>query len=114
MRGSIAGVGIRAQGTMKLVFDVVNSQRKYHARDEIEASFDSPQVREPERPNIPGYRKDGTDRGAMIAAFSRHFPGMSAKALGQLFDKYRITGRFDVQWNAETGEYDILFGSNSR
>jgi hypothetical protein len=64
-------------------------------------------------PTISGYRKDGTDRGAMIAAFSRHFPGMSAKALGQLFDKYRITGRIDVQWNAESGHYDILFASRS-
>jgi hypothetical protein len=99
---------------MKLVFDVVNSKRKYRPRDETEASFDSPQVREPERPNIPGYRKDGTDRGAMIVAFSRHFPGLSAKAPGQLFDKYRITGRIDVQWNAETGQYDILFGARSR
>ena len=46
----------------------------------------------------------------MIAAFSRHILGMSAKALGKLFDKYRLTGRIDVQWNAETGQYDILFG----
>jgi hypothetical protein len=99
---------------MKLVFDVVNGQRRYHPKEEPVPSWARPQLREPESCNIPGYRKDGTDRGAMIAAFSRHFPGLSVKALGHLFDKYRMTGRIDVRWNAETGQYDILFESSSR
>jgi len=96
---------------MKLIFDLISGQRKYHPKEEPVPSYARPQP-EPEPHEIPGYRKDGTDRGAMIAAFSRHFPGLSAKTLGQLFDKYRITGRIDVQWNAETGQYDILFGSD--
>ena len=99
---------------MKLVFDVVNGQRKYLSAEEPEPNGARQEPRQPEPYNILGYRKDGTDRGAMIVAFSRHFPGLSVKALGRLFDKYRITGRIDVQWNAETGQYDILFGSSSR
>ena len=94
---------------MKLIFDVVNGQRRYHPKEEPLPSCAGP-AREHEPHKLLGYRKDGTDRGAMIAAFSRHVLGMSAKALGKLFDKYRLTGRIDVQWNAETGQYDILFG----
>jgi hypothetical protein len=94
---------------MKLVFDVVNGQAKYHSREEPDSNSAPPATLQHRPPSIPGYRKDGTDRGAMIVAFSRHFPGLSAKALGALFDKYRTTGRIDVQWNAETGQYEIVF-----
>jgi hypothetical protein len=45
----------------------------------------------------------------MLAAFSQYFPGLSIKELGRLFDRYRLTGRIDVQWNAVSGQYDILF-----
>jgi hypothetical protein len=45
----------------------------------------------------------------MIAAFSRYFPGLSGKELGKLFDRYRLAGRIDVQWNADAGQHDILF-----
>jgi hypothetical protein len=95
---------------MKLVFDVANGYAKYRSREEPNINSDPTATPRHQPPNILGYRKDGTDRGAMILALSRHFPGMSAQALGKLFDKYRITGRIDVQWNAETGQYDIVFG----
>ena len=100
---------------MKLIFDVVSGRGKYRSTQDPQPSPHRTTVpKDRQISEIPGYRKDGTDRGAMIVAFSQHFPGLSVKALGQLFDKYRITGRIDVQWNAETGQYDILFGSSSR
>jgi hypothetical protein len=92
---------------MKLVFDVVNGHVKCRSREEPDSNSAPPAPLQHRPPTIPGYRKDGTDRGEMIVAFSRHFPGMSAQALGKLFDKYRTTGRIDVQWNAETGQYEI-------
>jgi hypothetical protein len=94
---------------------VVNGQAKYRSTEEpLPVPYRTTVLQDRQISEIPGYRKDGTDRGAMIMAFSRHFPGLSVKALGQLFDKYPITGRVDVRWNAETGQYDILFGSSSR
>ena len=99
---------------MKVVFDVLTRQSKY-GQDESTLGWTRIAARSRQRPyNIPGYRTDATDRGAMIAAFSRYFPDLSVKTLGKLFDRYRLTGRIDVQWNAETGQYDILFGQGSR
>jgi hypothetical protein len=100
---------------MKLIFDVLSGHAKYRSSEEPQPSpHRTTAPKDRQISEIPGYRKDGTDRGAMIVAFSRHFPGLSVRALGRLFDKYRITGRIDVRWNAETGQYDILFGSNPR
>jgi hypothetical protein len=99
---------------MKLVFDVVTGQTKYGPDEPLPSSAQTiTRLRKSKPYHIPGYRTDASDRGAMIAAFSRHFPGLSVKELGKLFDRYRLTGRIDVQWNAETGEYDILFGSGA-
>jgi hypothetical protein len=36
-----------------------------------------------------------------------HFGNLSKKELGQLFDKYRLTGRLDIRWNDRTGEYVV-------
>ena len=94
---------------MKLVYDVISGEAE---EPEIRSASASLKLQPPA--TISGYREDGTDRGAMIVAFSRHFPGLSVKALGQLFDKYRITGRIDVHWDAEAGQYDILSGVRSR
>ena len=119
----MAGMGARADclptqhadDEAKLIFDVVSGQGKYRSTEDPQLSPHRTTVpKDRQISEIPGYRKDGTDRGAMIVAFSQHFPGLSVKALGQLFDKYRITGRIDVHRNAETGQYDILFGSSSR
>ena len=94
---------------MKLVFDVVTGEAKYGRDEPLPSSAPTTtRARRREPYHIPGYRTDATDRGAMIAAFSRYFPGLSVKELGKLFDRYRLTGRIDVQWNAESGQYDIL------
>ena len=73
---------------MKLIFDVVSGQAKYRSTEEptTQSASDNGSERSPDS-EIPGYRKDGTDRGRMIVAFRRHFPGLSVKALDQLFDK---------------------------
>jgi len=98
---------------MKFVFDVLTGQSKYGPDESTPGSTRTATRSRQEPYHIPGYRTDATDRGAMIAAFSRYFPGLSVKALGKLFDRYRLTGRIDVQWNAETGQYDMLFGQGS-
>lgn len=95
---------------MKLIFDVVSGQTKYRQDEPFPSAAPVRRSRRPSAYDIPGYRTDATDRRAMIAAFSQYFPDLSAKALGKLFDRYRLTGRIDVQWNAETGQYDIIFG----
>jgi hypothetical protein len=95
---------------MKLVFDVVTGKAKLD-EPHLTPARTRTQSRRPRPYHIPGYRTDATDRGAIVAAFSQYFPGLSVKALGKLFDRYRLTGRIDVQWNAETGRYDILFNS---
>jgi hypothetical protein len=51
---------------------------------------------------------DSTDRSAMIAMFSRRFPGLSAREIGKL-DKYRLNGRIEIHWNVQTSQYVILF-----
>jgi hypothetical protein len=56
-----------------------------------------------------GTRADSTDRGAMIAMFSRRFPGLSAREIGKLFDKYRLNGCIEIHWNVQTSQYVILF-----
>ena len=95
---------------MKLIFDVVSGQAKYRSTEEptTQSALDNGSERSPDL-KFPilqrRHRSRRNDPGV-----SRHFPGLSVKALGQLFDKYRITGRIDVHWNAETGQYDILFG----
>jgi hypothetical protein len=62
MRSSVARIRIFERGiTVKLVFDVVNGQRKYHPKEEPVPSYARPQPK-PEPHEIPGYRKDGTDR----------------------------------------------------
>jgi hypothetical protein len=56
-----------------------------------------------------GTRADSTDRGAMIAMFSRHFPGLSAREIGKLFDKYRLNECIEIHWNVQTSQSVILF-----
>ena len=56
-----------------------------------------------------GTRADSSDRSAMIEVFSQRFPGLSKGQLGKLFDKYRLSGRIDIEWDAETGQYKIIW-----
>jgi len=61
----------------------------------------------------PGTRADSTDRGAMLEAFRQRFTGLSARQMGRLFDRYRLSGRLDIRWNAQTGRYVVtLIDSN--
>jgi hypothetical protein len=56
-----------------------------------------------------GIRHDSSDRSAMIEMFSQRFPGRSKRELGKLFDKYRLSGRIDIEWDARTGQYKIIW-----
>jgi hypothetical protein len=56
-----------------------------------------------------GIRHDSSDRSAMIEVFSQRFPGRSKRELGKLFDTYRRSGRIDVEWDARTGQYKIIW-----
>jgi hypothetical protein len=56
-----------------------------------------------------GIRPDSSDRSAMIEVFAQRFPGLSKRELGKLFDKHRLSGRIDIEWDAETGQYKIIW-----
>ena len=56
-----------------------------------------------------GIRADSSDRSAMIEVFSPRFPGLSKGQLGKLFDKYRLSGRIDIEWDDKTGQYEIIW-----
>jgi hypothetical protein len=56
-----------------------------------------------------GISHDSSDRSAMIEVFGQRFPGLSKRELGKLFDKYRLSGCIDIEWNAETGQYKIIW-----
>jgi len=56
-----------------------------------------------------GIRPDSSDRSAMIEVFSQRFPGRSKRELGRLFDKYRLSGRIDIEWDRATGQYKITW-----
>src|SRR5215470_11831182 len=61
------------------------------------------------REAVPGIRHDSSDRSAMIEVFSQRFPGRSKRKLGKLFDKYRLSGRIDIEWDRATGQYKITW-----
>jgi len=56
-----------------------------------------------------GIRPDSSDRSAMIEVFAQRFPGLSKRELGKLFDKHRLSGCIDIEWDAETGQYKIIW-----
>jgi len=56
-----------------------------------------------------GIRPDSSDRSAMVEVFAQRFLGLSKRELGKLFDKYRLSGRIDIKWDAEIGQYKIIW-----
>jgi hypothetical protein len=93
---------------VKAWLDVASALRQFPARETVE--MPPPKRRQNWLGETgSGTRADSSDRSTMIEVFSQRFPGLSKRELGRLFDKYRLSARIDIEWDARTSQYKITW-----